>query len=45
MQNLTAKQKRMIERAIDRLVDLQDEGLGCQEIGVCLEKLNSISNR
>jgi hypothetical protein len=31
-----------IERAIDRLIDLQDLGFGCQEISMCIDKIRCI---
>lgn len=42
MRKKTQKQIRIIERAIDRLVDVQDEGFGCEEIASALSKLNDL---
>jgi hypothetical protein len=39
---MTKRQIQKIERAIDKLIDLQDEGLGNQEIAICLDMLNSL---
>ena len=40
----TSKHQRMIERAIDRLIDLKDEGFGCQEFEQALSKLRQMGN-
>lgn len=39
------KAEKKVEIAIDKMVDLQDAGFGCDAITRILEQLNSLLNR
>ena len=36
---------RKIEGAIDRMIDLQDEGFGCDNVSRILERLNDLHSK